>query len=91
MKKTELAESLRKEFKLSRQEAKAFVEQFFEEVLQVVVEEGRLELRGFGVFRLRRLSGRFIKNPRTGLEVFVEERHSIGFKASSTFSKNGKV
>lgn len=60
---------------------------FFDEIVNLVFENGRLELRGFGVFKRRRLSGRFIKNPKTGIEMYVEERHSIGFKPSSLFNK----
>ena len=86
MKKTDLIESLRKEFNLDKREAKLFVDSFFEEIVSLVLENGRLELRGFGVFKIRRLSGRFIKNPKTGIEMYVEERYSIGFKPSSVFN-----
>lgn len=87
MKKTDLIESLRKEFNLDKREAKLFVDSFFEEIVSLVLENGRLELRGFGVFKIRKLSGRFIKNPKTGIEMYVEERYSIGFKPSSVFNK----
>ena len=87
MKKTDLIESLRKEFNLDKREAQLFVDSFFEEIVSLVLENGRLELRGFGVFKIRRLSGRFIKNPKTGIEMYVEERYSIGFKPSSVFNK----
>ncbi|MFN3471213.1 MAG: HU family DNA-binding protein, partial [Aquificaceae bacterium] len=43
-----------------------------------------------GVFRLKNLSGRFIKNPKTGIEMYVEDRQSISFKPSSLFKKNEK-
>ncbi|MCY0867419.1 MAG: HU family DNA-binding protein [Aquificota bacterium] len=90
MKRADLIESLRKEFRLSREEAKRFVDCFFEELVNMVIENGRVELRGFGVFKLKSLSGRFIKNPKTGIEMYVEERHSISFKPSSLFKKNEK-
>ncbi|MCX8164829.1 MAG: integration host factor subunit beta [Aquificaceae bacterium] len=90
MKKADLVESLRREFNLKRKDAKVFVDKFFEEIIDTVLEEGRLELRGFGVFKVKRLSGRFIKNPKTGIEIYVEERNSIGFRVSSTFNKNEK-
>ncbi|MCS7196027.1 MAG: HU family DNA-binding protein [Aquificaceae bacterium] len=83
-------EDLRREFGLGREEAKLFVDSFFEELINLVVEKGRLELRGFGVFKMKKFGGRFIKNPRTGVEIYVEERHSIGFKPSSTFNKHEK-
>ncbi|MFN3975680.1 MAG: HU family DNA-binding protein [Aquificaceae bacterium] len=90
MRRTDLIDSLRREFKLSREEARRFVDCFFEELVNMVVEKGRVELRGFGVFRLKNLSGRFIKNPKTGIEMYVEDRQSISFKPSSLFKKNEK-
>lgn len=91
MKKADLIESLRKEFGISRSQAKLFVESFFDHIVDLTAEGGRLELRGFGIFKIKRLSGRFIKNPRTGVEMFVEERPSLVFKPSSFFRKrNGK-
>lgn len=90
MKKVDLIESLRKEFNLSKDFAKKFVDGFFEELIDLVIEYGRMELRGFGVFKVRRLKGRFIKNPKTGVEIYVDERQSIGFKPSILLKKNGK-
>ena len=90
MKRADLIESLRREFNLSREEARNFVDSFFEELINVVMENGRLELRGFGVFKIKRLGGRFIKNPRTGIEIYAEERFSIGFKASTTISRKNE-
>jgi len=87
MKRTDLIESLKREFCLSKEEAKLFVDSFFDEIVELVLEKGRLELRGFGIFKIKRLSGRFIKIPKTGIEMYVEERHSIGFKPSSLFNK----
>ncbi|MFN3870537.1 MAG: HU family DNA-binding protein [Aquificaceae bacterium] len=90
MKKADLIESLSKEFGLNRKDAKRFVDSFFEELTKVILEKGRVELRGFGVFKLRSLGGRFIKNPKTGVEMYVEERQKIAFKPSSLFKKNEK-
>ncbi|MCX8076458.1 MAG: integration host factor subunit beta [Aquificaceae bacterium] len=90
MKKADLVESLRKEFNLSREEAKLFVDDFFEELVNLVMDKGRLELRGFGVFKVRKYGGRFIKNPKTGIEFYLEKRYTIGFKPSITFNKHEK-
>ena len=90
MKKADLIESLRKEFKLDKSSARKFVDYFFEELINLVLEHGRVELRGFGVFKVRKLSGRFIKNPKLGVEIYVGERQSISFKPSIVFKKNDK-
>ncbi|MFN7065623.1 MAG: HU family DNA-binding protein [Aquificaceae bacterium] len=90
MKKADLIESLRERFGLSRYEAKQFVDSFFEELFNVILDKGRIELRGFGVFKLRNLSGRFIKNPKTGVEMYLEDRCRISFKPSNLMKKYGK-
>ncbi len=90
MKKTDLIEGLSKEFGLDKKTAKRFVDSFFEELTNIILEKGRIELRGFGVFKLRSLRGRFIKNPKTGIEIYVEDRQKIAFKPSSLFKKNEK-
>jgi len=42
----------------------------------------RIEMRGFGVLKLKKLKGTFVKNPRNGIEVFVGERYTVRFKPS---------
>jgi len=39
-------------------------------------------MRGFGVLKLKKLKGTFVKNPRNGIEFFVGERYTIRFKPS---------
>ena len=42
------------------------VPQVFDSVIETLVQEGRLELRGFGVFEVKRRQPRQARNPRTG-------------------------
>lgn len=87
MKKSDLIKSLERKFGLNHKDAKRFVDAFFEELLNLLVESGRVELRGLGVFKLRRLGGRFIKNPKTGVEVYVDERYTVSFKPSKALKR----
>jgi integration host factor subunit beta len=45
-----------------------------------LVEEGRTELRSFGVFQVKRRKARQARNPRTGEKVMVPERLVVTFK-----------
>ena len=45
-----------------------------------MVEEGRIELRNFGVFEVKRRRARKARNPRTGENVSVPERSVVTFK-----------
>ena len=44
------------------------------------MEEGRIELRNFGVFQVRPRAARKARNPRTGRQVEVPEKFVVSFK-----------
>ena len=48
--------------------------------MNILVAEGRVELRNFGVFEVRWRKPRNARNPRTGAKVMVPERCTIVFK-----------
>ena len=48
-------------------------------VLETLATEGRLELRNFGIFEVRRREARRARNPRTGERVDVPEKHVVTF------------
>ncbi|MCM8829466.1 MAG: integration host factor subunit beta [Candidatus Omnitrophica bacterium] len=62
-------------------------------VLYKALEEGkRVELRGFGVFEVKRIKGRKGRNPKTGEIVFIPERNKVVFKISKLYKKReGKL
>ncbi|MCY3018085.1 MAG: HU family DNA-binding protein [Planctomycetota bacterium] len=49
--------------------------------MAALATEGRLELRGFGVFEVRVTKARKARNPWTGLEIMAPERRWVKFKA----------
>lgn len=65
---------------LSQQEAKEVVQTTFDSIIEVLVKTGRLELRNFGVFAVKRRAARNARNPRTGVEVWVDEHETVAFK-----------
>lgn len=55
----------------------------FETLLSNLIENGHVELRGFGVFEVVQRKGRKGRNPKKPEdEVWIPERKSIRFKAS---------
>ncbi|MFN3264893.1 MAG: HU family DNA-binding protein [Aquificaceae bacterium] len=80
-----------KEFSLDRKITHDFVSAFFDAILEIVNRDSRLELRGFGVFKKHRLRGRFIRNPKTGVEVYAPERYTVRFKPSNLFRRSEHV
>jgi integration host factor subunit beta len=57
------------------------IQQVFDGIIDTLVQEGRLELRDFGVFEVKRRKARQGRNPRTGEAVWVPETLIITFKA----------
>ncbi|MDR6850577.1 integration host factor subunit beta [Sphingomonas sp. BE123] len=61
-------------------EIERIVDIFFEEIAQRLVDDGRVELRGFGAFSTRARDARTGRNPRTGEAVDVEAKRVPYFK-----------
>lgn len=81
MTRSELIAKLSYQFRNMRQEhVEQIVNQIFEEIIQALKKGGRVELRGFGTFSLRKRDGRMGRNPRTGTAVAVEEKFVPFFK-----------
>lgn len=56
------------------------VNTIFDEITMTLAEEGRVELRGFGSFSVRRRAPRKGRNPRTGAAVSVPAKRVPYFK-----------
>ena len=65
---------------LSQQAVKEIVQQTLESIIEVLVRDGRIELRNFGVFKVKERAARNARNPRTGEEVQVPEHETVAFK-----------
>lgn len=78
--KAELAEHLHNELSLSKREAKAVVEAFFEEIRSCLRENEQVKLSGFGNFDLRDKRERPGRNPKTGEEIPISARRVVTFR-----------
>ncbi len=61
-------------------EAKALVEDFFEEIRLSLESGGEVKLSGFGNFELRNKASRPGRNPKTGESIPVSARRVVAFK-----------
>ncbi len=78
--KAMIAEALCDALVLNKPEAKALVDQFFEEIRFELENGGHVKLSGFGNFTLRDKSERPGRNPKTGAEIPVLARRVVTFK-----------
>lgn len=83
-----MAEALSDAFGLSKLDSKVLVEEFFEEIKNMLIAGKHVKLSGFGNFKLRDKAARPGRNPKTGKDATISARRVVTFKAGLTFKKN---
>lgn len=78
--KTELAERLTDKRGLPRATSEEIVGCIFQGMIDALMREERIEIRGFGSFEIRHYKGYQGRNPRTGEAVEVEPKRLPFFK-----------
>ncbi len=80
MTKKEIVKQISEKLGLTQLKTKEIVQQTFDAIVETLLEEGRIELRNFGVFEVKRRKARKARNPRTGERVDVEPKSVVTFK-----------
>ena len=65
---------------LYQRDVELIVGTIFDEIIDALAEGNRVELRGFGAFSVKKRDARVGRNPRTGEEVSVDQKHVPFFK-----------
>jgi nucleoid DNA-binding protein len=78
--KKEIVKTISEEIGLTQLKTKEIVQKTFDAIVETLVEDGRIELRNFGVFEVKRRAARKARNPRTGQRVDVPEKYVVTFK-----------
>ncbi len=80
MNKSDLIEKLVSKANLPRKRAEAVVNLIFDEMAAALVNDDRIEIRGFGSFVSKRYRARSGRNPRTGETIPVPAKRLPFFK-----------
>lgn len=80
MTKKEIVKTISDEMGLTQLKTKEIVQKTFDAIVDALVTEGRIELRNFGVFEVKKRAARKARNPRTGDKVHVPEKYVVTFK-----------
>ncbi len=80
MTKKEIVKTISEECGLTQLKTKEIVQKTFEAIIDTLVVEGRIELRNFGVFEVKKRAARKARNPRSGDRVDVPEKFVVTFK-----------
>jgi integration host factor subunit beta len=65
---------------LTQLKTKEIVQWTFDAIIDTLITDGRIELRNFGVFEVRRRKARRARNPRTNDRVDVPEKNVVTFQ-----------
>jgi integration host factor subunit beta len=80
MNKLELIAMLKKECRLSKKEAAAVIELFFESMSEALATDNRVEIRGLCSFYVKRYNSYQGRNPKTGERVQIAPKKLPFFK-----------
>ncbi len=80
MTKADLVEEVVRVSGLSKKHAEIIVNTVFASIVEALEKDEKIELRGFGSFRVRRRRSRQGRNPKTGDQVSVPEKRIPYFK-----------
>ncbi len=80
MVRSELIEILSTKADVNKSVAEEIVRVFFDEILSALTTEGRVEVRGFGSFSVRKYRSYEGRNPKSGDVIVVQEKKLPFFK-----------
>ncbi|MEM6457572.1 MAG: integration host factor subunit beta [Acidobacteriota bacterium] len=80
MTKANLVDEVAQQIDLTKKHAEVIVNTVFESIVASLHEGEKIELRGFGSFRIRQRNARIGRNPKTGEKVNVPAKRIPYFK-----------
>jgi integration host factor subunit beta len=80
MTKAELVDEVGRQTALTRKHSEVIVDAVFSSIVEALQQGDKIELRGFGSFRIRRRGSRAGRNPKTGQGVVVPPKRVPYFK-----------
>jgi len=80
MTKAELVEEVARAAELTKKDSEVIVEEVFKNIIQALNRGEKIELRGFGSFRVRQRDARRGRNPKTGAPVDIPAKRVPYFK-----------
>lgn len=88
MTKSVLIEKVSEKFgSLTRKQTEIVIETIFETMKDALIKGDKIEIRGFGNFRLKRRRPRMARNPKTGMRIDVPAKKALHFKAGKALKE----
>ena len=87
MTKKEIVLKIAEETNLKQTDVKKVVQKTLDEIIAALFKGETVELRNFGVFKVKSRKPRVGRNPKTGRAVSIPERRVVSFKAGMIMKK----
>jgi integration host factor subunit beta len=80
MNRSDLINALKDKTALSKKDAEKVVDTFFGSITETLVQDKRVEIRGFGSFMVKNYTSYIGRNPKTGKQINVSSKKLPFFK-----------
>ena len=87
VKKNQLVQILAERKGVSKKDAGEWVDMVFEEITKVMVANDKVNITGFGIFRVADRKAREARNPKTGETVHVPAKRAPKFRAGKVLKE----
>ncbi len=88
MTKKDIVRNIADKLGVTQGQAKEAFELVISEICRIICDDGRIELRNFGVFEVKERAARKARNPRTNEEVHVPPRRVVTFQPGKRLAEN---
>ncbi|MEW6097002.1 MAG: HU family DNA-binding protein [bacterium] len=85
--KRELVVKIAKEMNLTQNVAKSVIEKVLDGITDSLASGEKVELRNFGILKVKSRKSRVGRNPRTGITVPIEAKKVVSFKPGKVLKK----
>lgn len=89
--KADIVKKVAQSLKMKDKEALVIVDATLEAMKQIVAEQGRLEIRDFGVFQVKSRKQRIGRNPKDKKEYPIPPRRVVTFKMGKELKISGEL
>lgn len=90
MTKKEIVLKIAEETGVKQIDVKKVVQRTLDQIVDALRDGKTVELRNFGVFKVKARRPRIGRNPKTGMAVPIPERNVVSFKAGMVMKKKVK-
>ncbi|KKS13950.1 MAG: DNA-binding protein HU [Candidatus Yanofskybacteria bacterium GW2011_GWA1_41_6] len=87
VKKNQLAQVLADKFEISKKQGMEWLDATFDEIAKVIKGGDKVNISGFGIFRVADRKAREARNPKTGETVHVKASKAPKFRASKVLKE----